>query len=108
LEFAAIHRAAIQNFVGTSATIASPLSNNLSAGPAAAKGKDVALGFVNAYAPIFRGELCAYDTVVGNMGDWNDLALFYTGGSSILIVCQVEAVAAVYNNTIAVIHSGGP
>lgn len=43
---------AIQNFVGTSATIATSLSNDLSAGPAAAKGKDVALVFVNAY--VFR------------------------------------------------------
>ncbi|KAF7349862.1 Glycoside hydrolase family 3 protein [Mycena venus] len=89
---------AIQNFVGTSATIATSLSNDLSAGPAAAKGKDVALVFVNAMS----GELGAYDTVVGNMGDRNDLALWYKGGS------LVEAVAAVCNNTIAVIHSVGP
>ncbi|KAJ7917186.1 glycoside hydrolase family 3 protein [Mycena leptocephala] len=81
-----------------SATIATSLSNDLSAGPAAAKGKDVALVFVNAMS----GELGAYDIVVGNMGDRNDLNLWWKGGS------LVEAVAAVCNNTIAVIHSVGP
>ncbi|KAJ6536827.1 glycoside hydrolase family 3 protein [Mycena capillaripes] len=89
---------AIQQFVGTSATIATSLTNDLSAGPAAAKGKDVAIVFVNAMS----GELGAYDTVVGNMGDRNDLDLWWKGGS------LVEAVAAVCNNTIAVIHSVGP
>ncbi|KAJ7479592.1 glycoside hydrolase family 3 protein [Mycena latifolia] len=89
---------AIQNFVGTSATIATSLSNDLSAGPAAAKGKDVAIVFVNAMS----GELGFYDVVVGNMGDRNDLDLWTKGGS------LVEAVAAVCNNTIAVIHSVGP
>jgi beta-glucosidase len=48
------------------------------------------------------GELGGYDIVVGNMGDRNDLDLWYKGGS------LVEAVAAVCNNTIAVIHSVGP
>ena len=48
------------------------------------------------------GELGAYDIVVGNMGDRNDLALWWSGGS------MIEAVAAVNNNTIAVIHSVGP
>ncbi|KAJ7089103.1 glycoside hydrolase family 3 protein [Mycena epipterygia] len=89
---------AIQDFVGTSATITTSLSNDLSAGPAAAKGKDVALVFVNAMS----GELGAYDIVVGNMGDRNDLDLWTKGGS------LVEDVAAVCNNTIVVIHSVGP
>ncbi|KAJ7033558.1 glycoside hydrolase family 3 protein [Mycena alexandri] len=89
---------AIQSFVGTSATIATSLSNDLTAGPAAAKGKDVALVFVNAMS----GELGAYDVVVGNMGDRNDLDLWTKGGS------LVEDVAAVCNNTIVVIHSVGP
>ena len=48
------------------------------------------------------GELGSYDVVVGNMGDRNDLALWWNGGS------MIEAVAAVNNNTIAVIHSVGP
>ncbi|KAJ7153251.1 glycoside hydrolase family 3 protein [Mycena filopes] len=89
---------AIQSFVGTGATIATSLSNDVSAGPAAAKGKDVAIVFVNAMS----GELGAYDVVVGNMGDRNDLALWTKGGS------LVEDVAAVCNNTIVVIHSVGP
>lgn len=48
------------------------------------------------------GELGSYDTVVGNMGDRNDLALWWSGSS------MVEAVAAVNKNTIVVIHSVGP
>lgn len=39
---------AITSFVGGRANITSSLSNDLSAGPAAAKGKDVAIVFVNA------------------------------------------------------------
>ncbi|KAJ7101371.1 glycoside hydrolase family 3 protein [Mycena belliarum] len=89
---------AIQSFVGNSATIATSLSNDLTAGPAAAKGKDVALVFANAMS----GELGAYDIVDGNMGDRNDLDLWTKGGS------LIEAVAAVCNNTIVVLHSVGP
>jgi len=48
------------------------------------------------------GELGFYDVVVGNMGDRNDLSLWWKGGS------MIEAVAAVNNNTIVVIHSVGP
>ena len=48
------------------------------------------------------GELGFYDIVVGNMGDRNDLALWWGEGR------VIEAVAAVNNNTIAVIHSVGP
>lgn len=48
------------------------------------------------------GELGFYDIVVGNMGDRNDLALWWSGSS------MIEAVAAVNNNTIVVIHSVGP
>ena len=48
------------------------------------------------------GELGFYNVVVGNMGDRNDLALWW-GGSS-----MIEAVAAVNKNTIVVIHSVGP
>ncbi|KAG6883483.1 hypothetical protein C0993_005919 [Termitomyces sp. T159_Od127] len=89
---------AIASFVGTSATITSSLSNDLAAGPAAAVGKDAALVFVNAMS----GELGAYDVVNGNQGDRNDLDLWYKGGS------LVEAVAAVNENTIVVVHSVGP
>ncbi len=42
---------AITEFVGNSATITSSLSNDLSAGPAAARGKDLAIVFVNALVP---------------------------------------------------------
>ena len=48
------------------------------------------------------GELGFYDTVVGNMGDRNDLELWWKGSS------MIEAVAAVNNNTIVIIHSVGP
>ncbi|KAF9025904.1 glycoside hydrolase family 3 protein [Hymenopellis radicata] len=89
---------AITDFVGSSATITSSLSNDLSAGAAAAKGKDLCLVFVNAMS----GELGFYDVVVGNMGDRNDLDLWYKGGS------LVEGVAAVCSNTVVVVHSVGP
>ncbi|KAK0435930.1 glycoside hydrolase family 3 protein [Desarmillaria tabescens] len=89
---------AITDFVGSSATINSSLSNDLSAGPAAAKGKDLAIVFVNAMS----GELQGYETVAGNMDDRNDLDLWYKGSS------LVKAVAAVCNNTIVVVHSVGP
>ncbi|KAJ7054126.1 glycoside hydrolase family 3 protein [Mycena amicta] len=89
---------AIQSFVGTSATITTSLTNDLSAGPTAAKGKDVCIVFGNAMS----GELGFYDVVVGNMGDRNDLNLWFKEGS------LIESVAAVCNNTIAVIHSVGP
>ncbi|PFH53038.1 glycoside hydrolase family 3 protein [Amanita thiersii Skay4041] len=88
----------ITSFFGSSVSVTTSLSNDLSAGPAAAKGKDVAFVFVNAMS----GELGLYDTVVGNMGDRNDLDLWFKGGS------LVENVAAVCNNTIVVIHSVGP
>ncbi|KAG6896695.1 hypothetical protein C0992_006633 [Termitomyces sp. T32_za158] len=48
------------------------------------------------------GELGAYDIVNGNQGDRNNLDLWYKGGS------LVEAVAAVNNNTVVVVHSVGP
>jgi hypothetical protein len=48
------------------------------------------------------GELGTYKIVVGNMGDRNNLDLWYKGGS------LVEGVAAVCNNTIVVVHSVGP
>ncbi|KAG6816117.1 hypothetical protein H0H87_008539 [Tephrocybe sp. NHM501043] len=98
LEFIVAPIDALTSFVGTSATITSSLSNDLNAGAAAAKGKDVAYVFVNAMS----GELGAYDFVVGNQGDRNDLDLWYKGGS------LVERVAAVCNNTIVIVHSTGP
>ncbi|KAG6847928.1 hypothetical protein H0H93_004816, partial [Arthromyces matolae] len=98
LEFIVPPIDAITSFVGTSATITTSLSNDLTAGPAAAIGKDVAFVFVNADS----GELGAYDIVVGNEGDRNDLDLWYKGGS------LVEDVAAVNNNTIVIVHSVGP
>lgn len=89
---------AITSFVGSSATITSSLSNNLNDGVNAARAKNVAFVFVNAMS----GELGFYDVVVGNMGDRNDLNLWWSGGS------LVEQVAAVCNNTIVIVHSVGP
>ncbi|KAB5594636.1 hypothetical protein CTheo_1958 [Ceratobasidium theobromae] len=83
---------------GGKTVIASSLSNNIKEGVAIARGKDVALVFANAMS----GELGAYDLVSGNLGDRNDLDLWYKGGS------LIEQVAAVNNNTIVVIHSVGP
>ncbi|KAG9091620.1 hypothetical protein FS749_016405 [Ceratobasidium sp. UAMH 11750] len=83
---------------GNKTVITASLSNDLNAGVAAARGKEVALVFVNAMS----GELGAWDLVVGNFGDRNDLDLWYKGGS------LVERVAAVNNNTIVVVHSVGP
>ena len=48
------------------------------------------------------GELGTYDIVVGNMGDRNDFALWWDGGS------LIERVATQCSNTIAVVHSVGP
>ena len=58
-------------------TVTSSLSNDLSAGPGIAKDKDVAIVFANAMS----GELGPYHIVVGNMGDRNDLELWWNGGS---------------------------
>lgn len=89
---------AITSFVGTSATITSSLSNDLNAGANAARGKDVAFVFVNAMS----GELGFYVTVVGNMGDRNDLKLWWDADG------LIGRVAAVCNNTIVIVHSVGP
>ncbi|CAE6424546.1 unnamed protein product [Rhizoctonia solani] len=83
---------------GNQSTITASLSNDINPGVAAARGKDVAIVFANAMS----GELGAWDLVVGNFGDRNDLDLWYKGGS------LIEQVAAVNNNTIVVIHSVGP
>jgi beta-glucosidase len=48
------------------------------------------------------GELGIYDLVDGNMGDRNDLNLWFQTDS------MIQAVAAVNPNTIVVIHSVGP
>ncbi|KAF4562928.1 hypothetical protein EYR40_007359 [Pleurotus pulmonarius] len=80
------------------AALTTSLSNDLDAGVNAARDKDVAFVFANAMS----GELGFYSIVVGNMGDRNDLDLWFKGGS------LIERVAAVCNNTIVVIHSVGP
>ncbi|KAF9453634.1 glycoside hydrolase family 3 protein [Macrolepiota fuliginosa MF-IS2] len=98
LEFIVPPIDAITSFVGSSATITTSLSNDLDAGANAARGKNVCLVFANAMS----GELGFYDTVVGNQGDRNDLALWFKGGS------LIERVAGVCNNTIAIVHSVGP
>ncbi|TFK64270.1 glycoside hydrolase family 3 protein, partial [Pluteus cervinus] len=83
---------------GQNVTIAKSMSNDLGNGPNAAKGKDVAFVFVNAMS----GELGFYTIVVGNMGDRNDLTLWWNGQD------LVTKVAAVCSNTIVVVHSVGP
>ncbi|TFK25771.1 glycoside hydrolase family 3 protein [Coprinopsis marcescibilis] len=89
---------AITSYLGNSASITTSLSNDLNAAANAARGKDVAFVFVNAAS----GELALYTVVHGNMGDRNDLDLWWKGGS------LIERVAAVCNNTIVVVHSVGP
>ncbi|KJA21128.1 glycoside hydrolase family 3 protein [Hypholoma sublateritium FD-334 SS-4] len=89
---------ALTAYIGTSATITTSLSNDLTAAATAAKGKDMAIVFANAMS----GELGSYTFVVGNEGDRNDLDLWYKGGS------MIESVAAQCSNTIVVIHSVGP
>ncbi|KAF5391099.1 hypothetical protein D9757_003176 [Collybiopsis confluens] len=90
---------AITDFAGPFATISTDItSNDLTAGPAIAKGKDLALVFANAMS----GELGFYQIVEGNEGDRNDLNLWFKGGS------LIEDVAAVCNNTVVVVHSVGP
>ena len=63
------------------------------------------------------GELGFYTVVVGNEGDRNDLALWFKGGSLVSIsllsrqlidLLQIERVASVCDNTIAIVHSVGP
>ncbi|KAF4587087.1 hypothetical protein EYR40_011108 [Pleurotus pulmonarius] len=87
-----------ENAGAGAAALATSLSNDLDAGASAARDRDVAVVFANAMS----GELGFYDVVVGNMGDRNDLDLWFKGGS------LIERVAAVCNNTIVVIHSVGP
>ncbi|KIY66723.1 glycoside hydrolase family 3 protein [Cylindrobasidium torrendii FP15055 ss-10] len=89
---------AITSWVGSSATITSSLSNDLDAGASAASGKDLCLVFANAMS----GELGFYSNVYGNLGDRNDLDLWWKGGS------LIERVASVCKNTVAVVHSVGP
>jgi beta-glucosidase len=60
-------------------TVATSLSNDINQAVAAAKGKDIAFVFANAMS----GELGFYDVVEGNMGDRNDLALWWKGGSMV-------------------------
>ncbi len=48
------------------------------------------------------GELSFYHIVVGNMGDRNDLELWWSGSD------LVKRVASVCSNTIVIVHSVGP
>lgn len=70
-------------------TVTSSLSNDINAGVAAARGKDVAFVFANAMS----GELGAYDVVEGNMGDRNDLALWWKGGSLVRLLMFLAGVS---------------
>ncbi|KAJ3517116.1 hypothetical protein NLJ89_g706 [Agrocybe chaxingu] len=89
---------ALTAHIGNTATITTSLTMDQNNAANAARGKDVAFVFANAMS----GELGFYNVVHGNMGDRNDLALWWKGGS------MIERVAAVCNNTIVVIHSVGP
>ncbi|KIM23216.1 glycoside hydrolase family 3 protein [Serendipita vermifera MAFF 305830] len=84
--------------VNPAIALSTSLTNDLDAGVVAARGKDVAFVFANAMS----GELGFYDVVEGNMGDRNDLNLWWKGGS------LIERVAAVNPNTVVIIHSVGP
>ncbi|KAJ7608391.1 glycoside hydrolase family 3 protein [Roridomyces roridus] len=74
------------------------LSNDLSQGPAAATGADMAIVFVNAMS----GELGFYQSVNGNEGDRNDLELWFSGSTLITNTAQANP------NTVVVVHSVGP
>ncbi|KAJ7681636.1 glycoside hydrolase superfamily [Mycena rosella] len=87
-----------QTFVAAGSVVTTSLSNDVTAGAKAAKGKDVAIVLVNAMS----GELGFYQFVNGNEGDRNDLELWFNGTG------LVQEVAAVCSNTIVVVHSVGP
>ncbi|KAJ7473766.1 glycoside hydrolase family 3 protein [Mycena galericulata] len=87
-----------ETFAGTGTVVTTSLSNDLTAGPAAAKGKQLAIVLVNAMS----GELGFYQSVNGNEGDRNDMEIWFSGST------LVEDVAAVCANTIVVVHSVGP
>ncbi|KAF8881940.1 glycoside hydrolase family 3 protein [Gymnopilus junonius] len=89
---------AINIFLGNSTNITMSLTNDINEGVKAATRKDMAIVFVNAMS----GELGTYAIVDGNMGDRNDLNLWFSGSD------LVEGVAAVCSNTIVVVHSVGP
>ena len=63
-------------------TVTSSLTNDVTAGANAAIGKDVAIVFVNAMS----GELGFYEIVNGNMGDRNDLLLWYSGNDLVSLL----------------------
>lgn len=84
LEYVVSPLAAIrQKVTSLGGSVATSLDNDLGRGADAARGKDVAFVFANAMS----GELGIYDVVVGNMGDRNDLALWWQGGS--LVCCHI-------------------
>ncbi|KAL4261768.1 glycosyl hydrolase 3 family protein [Pleurotus pulmonarius] len=97
LEFLIAPADAITSYVGDFATISTSLSNDATAGAAAATDKDVAFVFVNA-----RSGEWIQNIVHDQGGDRNDLELFYEGRQ------LIERVAAVCNNTVVVVHSVGP
>ncbi|TRM67542.1 glycoside hydrolase family 3 protein [Schizophyllum amplum] len=98
LEFIVPPVDAISEVVNGTATVTTSLSNDIDDAKKAAAGQDVCFVLANAMS----GELGFYFVVEGNMGDRNDLDLWYKGGS------MIEAVASVCSNTIAIVHSVGP
>ncbi|KAF7324637.1 putative beta-glucosidase L [Mycena kentingensis (nom. inval.)] len=89
---------AIEDYVGNAVDVTTSLTNDVEDGANAARGKDVCLVFANAMS----GELLTYAFVDGNLGDRNDLDLWYDGDK------LIQGVADVCENTIAVVHSVGP
>ncbi|KAF8181130.1 glycoside hydrolase family 3 protein [Mycena galopus ATCC 62051] len=87
-----------ETFAATGAVVTTSLTNDLTAGPKAAKGQDVTIVLANAMS----GELGFYVTVDGVEGDRNDLELWFSTSK------LIADVAAVCSNTIVVIHSVGP
>lgn len=67
--------------ISPSITLSTSLTNDIDAAVAAARGKDVAFVFANAMS----GELGFYDVFEGNMGDRNDLNLWWKGGSLVSV-----------------------
>jgi hypothetical protein len=68
------------------ATVTASPKNDITPAVNAARGKDMAIVFVNAMS----GELGFYDTVNWNMGDRNDLKLWYSGDDLVRVLSSMS------------------
>ncbi|KAF8743320.1 Glycoside hydrolase family 3 protein, partial [Rhizoctonia solani] len=91
---------------GNKTTISASLSNDIDAGVAAARGKDVAVVFANAMS-VLEISVTETTSTFGTRADLWQVFVGVTYGRE-LTFSQIERVAAVNNNTIVVIHSVGP